>query len=89
MVVKKEGQKKKVFVDLQNLVWFEDLQKRMENDGKEWLLRKKGRPIFPADAAIDPTNDSLTDCIRSTSIITWALVQLRDILTLKCLGLLN
>ena len=28
MVVKKEGQKKKVFVDLQNLVWFEDLQKK-------------------------------------------------------------
>ena len=28
MVVKKEGHKKKVFVDLQNLVWFEDLQKK-------------------------------------------------------------
>ena len=64
-------------------------KKRKENEGKEWLLRKRGRPIFPADAAIDPTNDSLTDCIRFTSIITWALVQLRDILTLKCLGLLN
>ena len=87
MVVKKEGQKKKVFVELQNLVWFEDLQKRMENEGKEWLLRKKGRPIFPADAAIDPTNDSLTDCIRSTYLFSdaelWLSVHRR---VGRCLG---
>ena len=42
MVVKKEGQKK-VFVDLQNLVWFEDLQKKKGKWREGGVVKKKGQ----------------------------------------------